>query len=102
MIHPIVQEKLNALQELCKRYEVKTMYIFGSGGSNQLLPESNLDFLITFHDISVESYTDNYFDLHYQLEALFSRKIDLLTENSLSNPFFIKDVDSTKKLLYAA
>ncbi|MFN7119643.1 MAG: nucleotidyltransferase domain-containing protein [Saprospiraceae bacterium] len=61
-----------------------------------------MDLLISFKDISIEEYTDNYFELHYKLQELFQRDIDLLTENSLSNPFFIKQIEETKQLLYAA
>lgn len=64
--------------------------------------KSDIDILISFKDISIEKYTDNYFELHYKLEELFNRKIDLLTENSLSNPYFIESIEETKQLLYAA
>ena len=30
------------------------------------------------------------------------KKVDLLTENSLSNPYFIESIEETKELLYAA
>ena len=50
----------------------------------------------------MDKYTDNYFELHYHLQDLFNRKIDLITENSLSNPYFIESLEETKQLLYAA
>jgi predicted nucleotidyltransferase len=58
--------------------------------------------LISFEKLSIEQYTDNYFDLHYKLENLFSRKIDLLTEQSLANPFFIQSLEKSKQLIYEA
>ena len=63
---------------------------------------SDIDILVSFKELSIAKYTDNYFDLHYKLEELFDRKIDLLTENSLSNPYFIESIEETKQLLYAA
>ena len=66
------------------------------------MKKSDVDILISFDNLSIEQYTDNYFDLHYKLESLFNRKIDLLTERSLSNPYFIKALEQTKKLVYAA
>lgn len=78
------------------------MYVFGSVCTDKFNDTSDIDILISFKDISIEKYTDNYFDLHYRLEKLFNRKIDLLTENSLSNPYFIASVEETKQLLYAA
>ena len=98
----IIEDKLDQLQDLCQKYEVKTMYVFGSASLNDLNADSDIDILINFKDISIDKYTDNYFELHYELEKLFNRKIDLITENSLSNPYLIESIEKTKKLLYAA
>ncbi|MGD8779598.1 MAG: nucleotidyltransferase domain-containing protein [Ignavibacteria bacterium] len=98
----IIKNKLSDLKALCQTYDVKTMYVFGSACTNKFNDRSDIDILVSFKDISIERYTDNYFDLHYKLEELFNRKIDLLTENSLSNPYFIESVEETEELLYAA
>lgn len=101
-MNKIIADKIQALRELCRRYDVKTLYLFGSVCSDKFNNDSDIDILISFKDIPIEKYTDNYFELHYKLEELFNRKIDLLTENSLSNPFFIESIEETKQLLYAA
>jgi len=98
----IIKDKLKEIEQLCQIYDVKKMFVFGSVCSDRFSESSDLDFLITFDDISIEKYTDNYFELHKKLEELFNRKIDLLTENSLSNPYLIQSIDETKQLLYAA
>jgi len=98
----IIKDKLEELKKMCQDYDVKTMHVFGSACTENFNEKSDIDILISFKDISIEKYTDNYFDLHYKLEELFGRKIDLLTENSLSNPYFIKSIEETKQLLYAA
>jgi hypothetical protein len=97
-----IKDKLDDLKKLCQDYDVKTMYVFGSVCTDKFNNKSDIDILISFKDISIEKYTDNYFELHYKLEELFNRKIDLLTENSLSNPYFIESIEETKQLLYAA
>jgi len=102
LVQKILTEKLKILRELCQQYAVKTMYAFGSVCTDTFNQDSDIDLLIVFQDISIEAYTDNYFELHYKLQELFQRDIDLLTENSLSNPFFIKRIEETKQLLYAA
>lgn len=90
------------LRRLCEQYDVKTMYLFGSATTENFNDSSDIDILISFKDLSFEQYTDNYFELHEKLQELFGRKVDLLTEKSLSNPYFIKSVEETKQLLYAA
>ncbi len=101
-MHRLIKDKLNDLKKLCQDYDVKTLYVFGSVCTNKFTDKSDIDILISFKDISIEKYTDNYFELHYKLEELFNRKIDLVTENSLSNPYLIESIEETKQLLYAA
>ena len=93
---------MNVIKALCKKNDVKTMYVFGSACSDHFDEKSDIDILVSFKEISIERYTDNYFDLHYKLEELFNRKIDLITENSLSNPYLIESIEETKQILYAA
>ena len=101
-MNSIITEKVNELKTLCNKYSVKSMYVFGSVCTEKFNDTSDIDILISFKELSIEQYTDNYFELHYKLQDLFGRKIDLLTEKSLSNPFFIKGVEQTKQLIYAA
>lgn len=101
-MNKVLTDKIDELKKLCNLYSVKTMYAFGSVCTDKFNEKSDIDLLIAFDNLSIEQYTDNYFDLHYQLEDLFNRKIDLLTENSLSNPYFIQGIDKHKQLIYAA
>ncbi len=98
----MVQEHIEEIMQLCQKFDVATLHVFGSVTTESFSPSSDVDVLISFKDISFEQYTDNYFDLHLALEKLFNRKVDLITDKSLSNPFFIKEIEKTKKLLYAA
>ncbi|MEY2905522.1 MAG: hypothetical protein RJA52_1538 [Bacteroidota bacterium] len=98
----LIQSKKRDLERLCKKYDVKTMYVFGSAVSDNFNQSSDIDFLISFKEIPFDKYTDNFFELHEKLEELFHRKVDLLTERSLSNPYFIESIENTKQLLYAA
>ncbi len=83
--------------------KVQRLYAFGSVVSDHFREDSDIDFLIAFPDnLSVEEYTENYFALHYQLRELFHREIDIVTERTLSNPYFIESINETKELLYEA
>ena len=98
----VVLDRLDELKRLCNIYSVKSMYVFGSVCTDKFNDNSDIDILISFDNLSIEKYTDNYFELHYKLQDLFGRKIDLLTDKSLSNPYFIKGMEQTKQLIYAA
>ena len=99
----IVADKISHLERLCRKYRVTRMYIFGSAVNGKFDSGSDIDFLIDFaKELSAEEYADNYFEFNYELRVLFGRDIDLVTENSLSNPYFIESVERTKELIYAA
>jgi len=103
MMQKIIKDKVDNLKELCISLGIKRMYAFGSVVSDGFRDDSDIDFLISFiDDLSIEQYTDNYFSLHYKLRDLFNRKIDLVTERTLSNPYFIESINETKQLIYEA
>ncbi len=97
----ILENKLQDLRIICSALGVKRLYAFGSVVSDKFNPESDIDFLISFADrLSIEEYTNNYFALHYRLQDLFQRKIDLVTERTLSNPYYIESIEESKQLIY--
>ena len=100
-MHPIIKNQLSAIKDLCKQYKVKSLYSFGSVNTSTFNEKSDIDLLIDFEpDISIEDYTDNFFSLREKFSNLFKRDIDLVTRRSLSNPFFIQDVEQSKLLIY--
>ncbi len=99
-IKPFVLEKMNALQLLCEKYKVAHLYLFGSATNNQFTDQSDLDFLVKFGEVPLLDYADYFFDFRHDLENLYDRKIDLLTEESLTNPYLIKSINNNKQLLY--
>jgi len=79
---------------------MKELYAVGSVVSDRLSENSDIDLLIKFDNISIEEYTDNYFTLHKLFRKIFNRKIDLITDWSLKNTFFIKSIENSKQLIY--
>jgi len=99
----ILEDKIQDLKEICISLKVQRLYAFGSVVSDKFNSESDIDFLISFaKDISIDEYTNNYFTLQYLLRDLFHREIDIVTERTLSNPYFIESIDETKELIYEA
>lgn len=99
----LIEEKREALQELCPRYHVARLEIFGSAAVNSSVPEeSDLDFLVAFNRSKEMNLADQFFGLWEDLQDLFDRDVDLIVERSMKNPYFIKAVNDTRKLVYAA
>ncbi len=99
----IIEKRKEDLKSICKTLHIKRLYAFGSVVSDKFNEKSDIDFLISFADnLSVEEYTNNYFLLHHKLKELFNREIDIVTERTLSNPYFIESINETKELIYEA
>ena len=70
------------LGELCRRYRVARLEVFGSFARGDASPESDLDILVTFEEgakIGLE-----FVALKEELERLVGRPVDLLTRSSVS------------------
>jgi predicted nucleotidyltransferase len=100
----IVTDKIPDLVRLCQKYRVVRMYLFGSAARDDFDEKaSDIDLLIAFsHEVTLDEYADNYFELMFELDELFGREVDLVTEKSLKNPYLIKSIDEDKKLIYEA
>ena len=98
-----LKRRINDIKNLCQALKVKRLYAFGSSVKGNFNKDSDIDFLISFSDdISAEEYSDNYFELHYKLRELLHKEVDIVTERSLSNPYFIESIEDSKELIYEA
>jgi len=90
------------IADLCRRYGVRRLDIFGSGATGEHFDpaRSDLDLLVDFAPHSQMGPADQYFGLLDELKHLFEREIDLVSARSLRNPFFIESVNRSKQVLY--
>ena len=94
-------DKLPDLVDILKSYRVKSAYAFGSVCTEAFNDKSDIDLLVKFEDgIEPMEYSDNYFNLLFKLRDLLGREVDLVSETSLKNPYFIKSVNLTRQAIY--
>ncbi len=86
--------------ELCKRYHVAEMYVFGSVVTDNFKKDSDIDFLVRFSGVAPLEYFDNYMDLKENLERLFSRNVDLVEIQTIKNPILKRSIDRNKIIVY--
>ena len=103
IVPKILAENLPAIQELCRKHKVKKLWAFGSVLRDDFREDSDVDLLHEWDEenITDQEYLDNYYGFLDALKQLFGRKIDFVHYPSMKNPYFIKDVEETKVLLYA-
>ena len=96
----ILIQNIYQIQELCKQYHVLSLYVFGSILTKKYNKDSDIDFLVDFDNVDLFEYADNYFDFKYSLQDLFQKEIDLIENRAITNPYFKKQIDNTKQLIY--
>ena len=100
----LIEINLLKIIELCKKYRVKDLSVFGSILTERFNDQSDVDFLVNFESFNPNNfefdYVSNYFDLKDSLEKLFNRKVDLIEDGDQLNPFFREKVYQNKQLIY--
>lgn len=99
----IIDDQQEQLEALCRQHRVKRLEVFGSAADGTFKPESSdVDFLVEFVPLSSGEHYESYFGLWEGLQALFGRKVDLVEVQVMRNPYFIRRVNESRRLVYAA
>ncbi len=99
-MNDIIKNNLSTILSLCRKYKVSKLYAFGSAVRGNFTVESDIDLLYRFENINVADYADNLYNFKCELEQTFQRKVDMVNEKYLTNPYFIKSLNNSKILLY--
>jgi predicted nucleotidyltransferase len=99
----IVEDRLTELSKLCTEFRVRRLELFGSAVSGEFeLGSSDLDFLVEFEPMEPSEYAAAYFGLHEALAELLHRPVDLVVMTAIDNPYFLRAIEPSRTLLYAA
>ena len=103
-MHPSIAEKRKEIADLCLRYHVRRLEVFGSAARGvDFDPErSDVDFLYELERQPGADYADAYFGLLEGLEVLFRRHIDLIEPTAVENPFMQAGIDRSREVVYQA
>jgi len=102
-MHEQIARHVEEVAAICREKHVRRLAIFGSALRDDFSPEkSDVDLIVEFEQQMPVSYFENYFSLLENLRNLFARNVDLLVWDSIRNPYFRKEVESTREIIYAA
>jgi hypothetical protein len=97
----IIDNNINQIRQLFKFHKIERAYIFGSSVTENFNENSDLDFLVKFQTgLDPLEKGELWWNLHDKLREIFKREIDIVTESSLKNPYFIQELEETKVLIY--
>ena len=95
------------LADLCRRYHVAKLELFGSRAKGTARPDSDVDLLVTFapgHTPSLLA-SDGYMALMHALDGVMGCHVDLLTRAAIEadpNEYFRTSALDHTEVLYAA
>lgn len=96
-----ILKKKTDFSTLCKKHKVRYLYAFGSSTTDKFNDiTSDIDLLVEIDDPDPVERGEKLLSLWDTFELFFDRKVDLLTDSSVRNPYLRKNIDSTKVLIY--
>ncbi|WP_436413950.1 nucleotidyltransferase family protein [Petrimonas sp.] len=88
------------IADLCRKYNVRKLFAFGSVLTDQFNDESDIDLIADFDKQAINDIFLTYFDFKYSLEDVFNRKVDLMGEQPIRNSYLRKNIENSKQLIY--
>ncbi len=101
----LLQEEISKhesdFKHLCQKHNVRFLYGFGSSVTENFNKKtSDIDLLVEIDEADPLERGDKLISLWDNFESFFNRKVDMLTESSIQNPYLKKRIDCTKILIY--
>ena len=92
------------LQELCHRFHMRRLDLFGSAAREDFNPEhSDIDFLVEFDRGHAETLSfSTYFDFKGAIEVLLGRQVDLVEPSAVRNPYLKASIDASREPVFEA
>jgi predicted nucleotidyltransferase len=98
---PFILDRRDDIAALCQRHHARKLDLFGSAVRADFEPgRSDLDFVVSFDELSPVEVYDAYFSLKEGLEGLFSRSVDLVVERAIRNPHFRARVATERQQVF--
>lgn len=103
-MHSLIQEKRSDIAELCRRYHVRHLEVFGSAarGDDFVPGRSDADFLVEFESSTELPALVEFFDFQGELSQLLDCPVDLVEANAVRNPYLLASINRAREVVYAA
>jgi predicted nucleotidyltransferase len=96
-MNSLIESNLSEIKDLMRSYGVIKAYLFGSAATGDMHDGSDVDFLVSFNpDLSYTDYGNNYFQLIYALQKLLKKDVDIVAEETITNPYLLQTINSQK------
>ena len=98
IVHDRIEISEEQLADICRRYHVRELSLFGSVLRDDFGNDSDIDVLVAFEpDAQVGLF--KYYDLQQELQQLLGRSIDLVPKDGLK-PIIRDEVLATAEVIF--
>jgi predicted nucleotidyltransferase len=99
-MHPTISEHLVEIAQICKRYNVRRLELFGSAARDSGFSDaSDADFLVEFESVSAADL-HSFFGIKFELEKLLGVNVDLVEVGSVRNPYVLASMNRDRQSVY--
>lgn len=91
---------LAPVRDLCRRYRVKELAVFGSALGSQFRPDSDIDLLVEFEEEAHVGFI-KFAAFQRELGEIFGRKVDLVPKRGIKN-IIRDDIIAAAQIIHAA
>ncbi len=97
----LIDKHIRELEKACAYHNVNELYAFDSVLTDNFNADSDIDFVASILSEDPIEYAENYYNLKFQLEEIFNKRIDLFEQKALRNKTFENILNKQKMLVYA-
>ena len=103
-MHPMIIDRKEQLAELCRRYDVVRLEVFGSAArvADFDPATSDVDFLVEFDRTADVRLVEHYFGLRAALRDLLDRPVDLVQPGAIRNRQLRAIINEEREVVYAS
>lgn len=98
----LIEDRREEIAALCKEFGIRRLEVFGSAATGAFdSKSSDLDFIVDLGGYE-PGVARRYFRFAEALEHTLGYNVDLVTEDSITNPYFKQSVNQSRELVYGA
>ncbi len=99
-----IAEKQTAIAELCSRFGVRKLELFGSAATGDFEhSRSEVDFIVEFpENYDFGPWLSRLSQFERSLTALFDFRVNLISPSALRNPWFRREAEKARVTVYHA
>jgi predicted nucleotidyltransferase len=103
-MHSLIRQHQTAITELCRRYRVQRLEVFGSAARGYDFDpvSSDADFLVEFKTFPDAPSLHTFFELRQALSQLIGREVDLAEIGAVRNPYVLASIEQSREVIYAS